>query len=285
MNSSSDEGRWHDTAIIRMIHQARNGDPAAVHDLVKLARIQPDYCSPEVIQTLAEVLTANGTGQAERTAIESLRGTFVYSAIEQEATIIRLATRARLGDTRAVYDLIEVAKSFSYYVHHPKIIEALVDISVSKTAPREHCAAVESLRGHPIFERIVEGQRERALSNLIRAAKSGDHEALQDLVRLAESGSFIDDRRIVAALADIFLSDGPSKADKSLIWSLKDQQIYQVYVQDSDHSWRFVQEGDEGGWIDDGPTGHTEYYTLWRYLQEYRAGQLERWLAKERSIR
>jgi hypothetical protein len=281
MSSASDDGRWHDAAVIRMMHQARSGDPAAVHDLVEFARIQPNYRFPEVTQTLAEVLTASGTSGAERTAVESLQGTFVYSAIEREAAIIRLTSRARLGDTRAVYDLIEMAKSYSY-AHHPMVIETLVDISVSKTAPREHRAAVESLRGHPIFEEVAKGQRERALANIIRAAKSGDHAALQDLVRLAESRTFMDDWRIVAALADIFLTDGPSKDDKSLIWSLQDQQIYSVYVEDSDHSYRFVQEGDEGGWVDDGPTGHTEHYTLWRYLQERRSEQLERWLANQR---
>ncbi|MGB3217876.1 MAG: hypothetical protein WBD79_10770, partial [Anaerolineae bacterium] len=184
MSSSSDEGRWHDAAIIRMIHQARNGNSAAVHDLVKFARIQPHYRSSEVTQTLAEVLIANGTSEAERRAIESLQGTFVYSAIEREAAIYRLIGRARLGDTRAVYDLVEVARSYSYG-HPPKIIEALVDIWVSKTASREHRSAVESLRGTSIFEEVTKGQRERALTNLIRAAESGDHAALQDLVRLA----------------------------------------------------------------------------------------------------
>jgi len=279
MSSSSDEGRWHDAAVIRMIHQARNGNPAAVHDLVRFARIQPHYRLPEVTQALAEVLTASGTGETERTAIESLRGTFVYSAIEQEATIIRLTTRARLGDARAVYDLIEVAKSYGY-IHHSKMIETLVDISVSKTAPREHRAAVESLRGHPVFERVAEVQRERALTNLIRAAKSGDHAALQDLVKLAESQTFLRDSRVAETLADVFLSDSANKAQRTLIWPLKDREVYLLVLEGEPGTISPYTGEEEGGT----PTEYL-HYTFWEYLQKYRGPQLEQWLASERARR
>lgn len=271
-------------AVQNMIRLAKRGSSDALNDLVDFARVAPHWCFAEIANALADLLTTNGTSSIQIAKIDSLRGTLIYSVIGQEASINRLTSRARLGDIKAVYDLVELAKS-GRYDSHPKVIEALVNISASKTARREHRVALESLRGHRIFETIAEGLRERGLVNIMCAAKSGDHAALQDLVRLAESRTFIEDARIVAILADIFLSEGADRTDKSLIWTLRDQVMYSVYVQDSEHSWKFVQEGEEGGWVDDGPTGHTESYTLWRYLQEYRGAQLEQWLARERGNR